>query len=732
MRVEVGGLLVSCAANLLLGLIVGSRNWRGRENLSFAWLTASIAAWNIGIAVFTAEITKAGGPLFFINAYYFAALSIACALSLFAVAWSGSRYFWHVARACGIVLAAWAATLAVQPHAIVNSVRTVGGLRRVDFSMFGQTVYSLFFLLIFGSATAYVLWYSRRVGGKRGRSTVTMVKGIVVAGVVGVVCNLILPWFGDYSLVWVGPQASVVFVWLIAYLIIRRRLFSIRLTIARSLAYFMALTAAVAAYIAIVALVAHYLDFSETLSGDNLLLYVGLAVLTSITFHPIKRFFDHTTNRWFYKDTYDSQALLDRLNDILVSSTDLDELLGRTSGLVNATLKVPFTHFVFDASFSEAVLAKYAPSKADMELEQALSKSSAAVIVTDEQIWSERAQKLAELLDSRQVGLVARMQTSRQHVGYILVGNKNTGEGYLPGDEQVLKLISDELAIAIQSVLRFQEIQHFNETLQGRINRATSELRGSNRRLKELDSTKDDFISMASHQLRTPLTSVKGYLSMVLDGDAGELNGQQRKLLQQSYNSSQQMVYLISDLLNLSRLKTGKFVIEPSPVNLADVVQDQYDRLQELARAKSIAFTFERPEHFPHLMLDETKMQQVVMNLADNALHYTPQGGKVVLSLRETTTAVEYTVQDNGIGVPKGEQHKLFSKMFRASNAQKTRPDGTGLGLFMAKKVVVAQGGSILFESREGKGSMFGFRLPKAHLQVTGESTPLPGATARV
>src|SRR5262249_23235295 len=195
-----------------------------------------------------------------------------------------------------------------------------------------------------------------------------------------------------------------------------------------------------------------------------------------------------------------------------------------------------------------------------------------------------------------------------------------------------------------------------------------------------LDETKDEFITMASHQLRTPLTSVKGYLSMVLEGDAGKISSSQRKLLEQSYASSQRMVYLISDLLNLSRLNTGKFVIEPSSVDLSEVVEAEFEQLQETAKSRDVTLTYKKPATFPQMMLDETKIHQVVMNLMDNAIYYTRAGGAVTVELRETPTVVEYMVHDTGIGVPKSVQHKLFTKFYRAGNAQQARPDGTGLG----------------------------------------------------
>jgi signal transduction histidine kinase len=206
---------------------------------------------------------------------------------------------------------------------------------------------------------------------------------------------------------------------------------------------------------------------------------------------------------------------------------------------------------------------------------------------------------------------------------------------------------------------------------------------------------------------------------MVLDGDAGKINGMQRKLLNQSFISAQRMVYLISDLLNVSRLRTGKFLIEPISTNLADVIKGEVNQLIETAEGRNLTLTFNAPQHFPTLMMDETKTRQVIMNFIDNAIYYTPAGGHITVNLVEKPQIIEFTVEDDGIGVPKHEQHHLFSKFYRAENAKRARPDGTGLGLFMAKKVIVAQGGAIIFKSQEKKGSTFGFSFAKEKLLPT-------------
>jgi signal transduction histidine kinase len=192
----------------------------------------------------------------------------------------------------------------------------------------------------------------------------------------------------------------------------------------------------------------------------------------------------------------------------------------------------------------------------------------------------------------------------------------------------------------------------------------------------------------------------------------GEITPQQKKVLEEAFASSQRMVYLIGDFLNVSRIQTGKFMLERSPVQMASIITDEIDQLRATAAARSIKITYDPPSDFPSLDLDENKIRQVMMNFIDNAIYYSPPDTTITVSVMKHQSDVVFKVEDQGIGVPKSEQHQLFTKFYRASNARKQRPDGTGIGLFMAKKVIVAHGGSIIFETTDGKGSTFGFKLP--------------------
>jgi signal transduction histidine kinase len=203
------------------------------------------------------------------------------------------------------------------------------------------------------------------------------------------------------------------------------------------------------------------------------------------------------------------------------------------------------------------------------------------------------------------------------------------------------------------------------------------------------------------------------YIDECLEGDVGKITPEQRKLLEEAFTSSERMVHLIGDFLDVSRLQTGKFMIEFTDTDICDLVQQEVDAIQQIAAAHGIFVQFKKRGRIPKLHIDENKIHQVVMNFIDNAIYYSPDSSDPInVSLCVEDGSVVLRVVDNGMGVPKAEQKQLFTKFFRAKNARNQRPDGTGVGLFLAKKVIDGHGGKLIFESTEGQGSTFGFRLP--------------------
>lgn len=549
----------------------------------------------------------------------------------------------------------------------------------------------------------------------------TLLYGILQAVAIVTVTSII--WADTEATQIVVPVTTFIALFLIAHAIVYYKLFDMHVLVLRAASYLAALVALGGIFVLPVLLIIGWF-VGVRFTPFKFVVSAIIVLLVAAIYEVVRKQFNRLTDRLFFRNYYDPRDIIDRLNRVLVSTIDLDSLLGRSAEFVSQQIKIQTCKI----DVVEEVLLNAREGETNRDtLDRAETESLQAIFkrlkqnffITDELSASDNdfKDRLTELGISVVVAINPKKNFSSS-MGYMFVGPKKNGSYYTTQDTRMLETIANEMIIAIQNALHFEQIQNFNLTLQQKVDDATRQLRHANQRLKALDETKDDFISMASHQLRTPLTSVKGYLSMVLDGDAGKLSKMQHDMLHQAFISSQRMVYLISDLLNVSRLKTGKFVIESTPVNLADIIIEEMDQLKESAEARQVKLDFKRPPKFPEFMLDDTKIRQVIMNFMDNAVYYTRPGGIVTISLEETDKKVELRVKDNGIGVPKAEQYRLFTKFYRAGNARKVRPDGTGLGLFMAKKVIVAQGGAVIFDSQEGKGSTFGFSFDKSTVLV--------------
>lgn len=317
---------------------------------------------------------------------------------------------------------------------------------------------------------------------------------------------------------------------------------------------------------------------------------------------------------------------------------------------------------------------------------------------------------LSKLLRSYRVDYVLPLNHADQRVGYLFFESA-TAHMLQRWQLRIIRASHQDIAHALASALNTHIVHSRNSMLEQQV--ANSEHTQAYQGMQTITNARDEFVSMASHQLRTPLTSVKGYLSMVLEGDVGEITKEQRKLLSEAFLSSERMVRLISDFLNVSRIQTGKFIIDAAEFDMVKLIKQEIKQLQINAKARNITLKADVPSNQVMAMVDEPKIRQVVMNFIDNAIFYSSE--KTTITIELTTTASNLTVKviDQGIGVPLEEQPKLFEKFFRASNARMQRPDGTGVGLYLAKQIIDGHGGKLIFNSTPGHGSTFGFTIPQ-------------------
>ncbi|HBT74979.1 TPA: hypothetical protein DEB29_03200 [Candidatus Wolfebacteria bacterium] len=243
-------------------------------------------------------------------------------------------------------------------------------------------------------------------------------------------------------------------------------------------------------------------------------------------------------------------------------------------------------------------------------------------------------------------------------------------------------------------------------------------------RQKEIDKSKTEFVSIASHQLRTPLTIINWYVEMLTTSNT-ELSEKQRQYLDEIMRASKRMIDLVNALLNVSRIDMGTFMVDVQPLDFASVMNETLKDLAPQITSKKLQITKNYGEQLPQINADPKLLRMVFQNLLTNAVKYTQESGVIVIALNEHDGDILISIKDTGLGIPIDQQSKIFTKFFRADNARAKEPDGNGLGLYIIKSLIEYSSGKVWFESEENKGTTFYVSLPLTGMKAKQGTRPL-------
>ena len=279
-------------------------------------------------------------------------------------------------------------------------------------------------------------------------------------------------------------------------------------------------------------------------------------------------------------------------------------------------------------------------------------------------------------------------------VRMIIEAMKSTSRGV---KREALKIHSgDELEELANAFERMQE--RFEETM---------------KREQAISQMKSEFLGLAAHQLRTPLSAMKWALYMALEENYGKLSNDLKALLEKGYVSNERLIHLVNDLLNVVQIEEGRFNYTLSRGSIGELIENVIKEVQILVDHKHLKLTFQKPsESLPEVLFDQEKLRLAFMNILDNAIQYTLPGGEIDVSVARRARSLLVGIKDSGIGISKNDLPRIFTKFFRGIQAIRMHTDGSGLGLFFAKNIIEGHGGKIMVESEEGKGSTFSFTLP--------------------
>jgi signal transduction histidine kinase len=708
-----------------LGFIVLKNNYKSLTNKSFFFVTTLSVAWAIANFLENENLSYFLRKLF-LRLDFFTALFDGYAWLLFALIFlSDVPKFKDIRFRFLSLLPALIFSPLTFSDLIINNVR----ISQYGISFDWGILFLPYALVILGYflGSLYILFrkYKKFIGLKRVQTLYILV-GLSISSILALVINLVLQNYITIDISRIGIY-SFIFVFIFtSYAILKYRLMDIRVIIRRSAVFAVLVIIITSVYALFAYLISLY--FTQLIGASSVILNgILTAIFIAIGFEPLKKWLSLVTDKYLFKAPYNPEEVLSEFSDKLASTLDLQELsqflVSRLEQIFKSSIvalfllneeKNEYERTAFSGKIKERL------AKIDQKLFNKVSKGLQSLNKTRDIIVKEEIKKINEQLknpviallirelEKYDVSLIAPLYQREKLVGILFMGDKKSGDVYSAEDLRVLEIISAQAAVAMQNSKLFEEQKKFAIHLKKEVEKATQKLKIANVQLKKLDRAKSEFISIASHQLRTPLTAIKGYISMINQGDFGPLTKKLAMPLDRVYKSTERIIHLVEDLLNISRIESGRMKYDFSRVSLEEMIEDVYDELKQQAANKGLKFEFIKPKKkIPEIILDKGKIREVVMNLVDNAVKYTPKGS-VILKLDTTDNYVQFSVSDTGRGIGPDEMPLLFQKFSRARGVQLENVEGTGLGLYIARQIIKRHGGKIWAESAgRGKGSTF-------------------------
>ncbi|MBU0476794.1 GAF domain-containing protein, partial [Patescibacteria group bacterium] len=522
---------------------------------------------------------------------------------------------------------------------------------------------------------------------------------------------------------------------IIAYAILRYRFLDIRVAVRRG---FLKLILAAFAYGTFYgALWFFERSFGSAWAVSALITGIFIALAFAILWPYIERLTLKFSNRFLYASIYTIQDTLSNLAQDLTSIIDLDKITTLISRVIFKVMDVERVGILvklpnkpeFQAlqmigftrqSGGQASKKKISLINNDiisgyvLKHQSALVKGELFLQCQDCREASEQTQmrEICEIMDKTKIELILPLIIKDQLIGLIVLGEKQTGDAYTTEDIKLLETLSNQAAIAIENARLYNNMEEM-------VAEQTQDIRRKNVKLQKLLKMRSEFLDIASHQLRTPISIIKGSASVLSEGDFDDSSDKEKKEVYKAILvKTEKLTQIVADMLYASELDTGKFNLSDKELQTTEIIpylENIIKSHQEMAQEKNIKLELNKTNKHIKARVSDRYLEIVLDNLIINALTYTKQDGKVEITVKPQDDIIRIEVKDNGIGVPKQDQKELFTKFKRAKNANSMHTDGSGLGLFIIKKMIKAHPkGKCGFKSELGVGSCFWVEVERA------------------
>lgn len=534
--------------------------------------------------------------------------------------------------------------------------------------------------------------------------------------------GLLWPYgFGVYPAFYL---ALPIFILIITYAITRYRLMDIRVIFRQSTVYLLSVSILLS-LIFLVILSAAYVNNIEIHWSIVIYAFFAAAFLLAI-FDRMKEFIRRLVNKYFFSDIINYEQAISELAKDLPKEIELEKIVNSIKKELSEILRLNDVRIViFDKEKNRRKIL-VETGFADISIDYFINylQKKRGLIVIDELNFiknniedkEEKHYAIQLLGDLNNLGasICLPLFSSNNLIGVIFIGQKKSGIAYSKNDIDALLVMTGQASSAVANAILYKEVQDFNENLKQKVDEQTKDIKEKTEHLQKLLVMRSEFLNIASHQLRTPVSVIKGVLSMIMEGSVPE--EKRGEFLNAAFQKSIKLNDIINDILGASELESEKFTLDLEAVALPPILQEIYKEKNAELDNDNVKIILDLPKKpLPLVLTNERYIKQVFDNLLNNAIQYTPQGS-IAIKAEKKEKEVVVKITDTGIGISRDDLPKLFHKFSRAKNAVATYTDGSGLGLFIIKKIIDNhKGAEIYIESTEiNKGTTFVLKLPIA------------------
>jgi signal transduction histidine kinase len=715
-------LIITALVNLSLGALIYFHGRNKRNNIIYSLNIVGITSWVLAMIIFRSSPPEY--DLFWCTLLYITPTFIASSLLYLSYIFPTQQAdYKHWKTFLIFFINALLIVAIAYPGFMITDVivRGVGMEKEIVFTQ----AYWFYFLYTAGFFTyGFIRLYNkyRKSVGLERVQTLYLYIGYSLAANLAFATNLIMPWIGYFFLNWLGQMFTFFIVGFTAYAIVRYRFMDIRIVARKTFIYGLLAVYTFVVFYLIVALYIYFFGSVHTFGARLISPFVALVFVLSL--FKLNELLRQFANKHLFASLYSYQETITGLTKDLNNHIDLNKISGLIVNTTKKTLQLDRAALILVDQTTNPIQLQVAKNSGfnskeglNMLLEDDfiatyLKKSQKTFVREEVDILIEHTKNkkdkeslmvLSEKMREMDAALASPIVSGKKLIGIVVLSPKISKDPYSREDLQLLDTMAKQAGTALENALHYKQIKEFTKTLQAKVDEQT-------KYLQELLEMKGDFLRVVNHQLNTPLSVMKGYFGMMEDSGYPV-----KKALPAIKASLDRISTTVADFWGAYELEGERMKMNPQKTDLADIVDKLIieKKRMKMARERKLSIVVKKPKtSVPLVWCDYKKISHAISNLVENAVHYTREGGLTITYVVDPSF-VKFSVTDTGVGLAPGDEEKLFKKFSRGGRASDLRPDGSGLGLFITKKIVEGNMGEIEVTSPgKNQGSTFSFTVP--------------------